>query len=290
MDDTNVHNGHIRGKSKSNDRTRTDNSKRPVANFSKTNGFQMISTSNILILSTLFGLVLTKDLGEITENKLVKTPLKRETTDIGDNDGLNTISYESTLISAFDCLDSALPSTRISLNPPKPCNIEDGSAYEKPQRRRAQVIEHVGLLPVEYTTCVVQFRVNVGWCGGEFAIESYMHNDLETLRSIIIPTKLDCHQAELDGTLKISTPEYGSIEALDIKLKLRGGKGSAMFQPIGFSRPDSWCRGTAFYPPRNDDEAIEYLDFSSHYEKKKLWPTSKIRRAIVTYRLEATVQ
>ena len=38
-DDTNVHNGHIRGKSKSNDRTRTDNSKRPVANFSKTNGF-----------------------------------------------------------------------------------------------------------------------------------------------------------------------------------------------------------------------------------------------------------
>ena len=59
-DDTNVHNGHIRGKSKSNDRTGTDNSKRPVANFSKTNGFQMISTSNILILSTLFGVVLTK--------------------------------------------------------------------------------------------------------------------------------------------------------------------------------------------------------------------------------------
>ena len=75
-DETNVHNGHIRGKRKSNDRTKTDNLKRPVANFSRTNGFYMISTSNILILSTLFGLVLTKDLGEITENKLVKTPLK----------------------------------------------------------------------------------------------------------------------------------------------------------------------------------------------------------------------
>ena len=120
---------------------------------------------------------------------------------------MDTISYENTLISAFDCLDSALPSTRISLNPPKPCDIEEGSAYEKPQRRKAQVIEHVGLLPVEYTTWVVQFHVNVGWCGGEFAIESYMHNDLETLRSIIIPNKQDCHQAELDGTLKISTPE-----------------------------------------------------------------------------------
>ena len=45
-----------------------------------------------------------------------------------------------------------------------------------------------------------------------------------------------------------------------------------------------------YYPPKNEDEAIEYLDFSSHYERKKLWPTSKILRAVVTYHLEATVQ
>ena len=63
-----------------------------------------------------------------------------------------------------------------------------------------------------------------------------------------------------------------------------------MFQPIGFSRPDSWCEGTPFYPPKNTDDAIEYLDFASHYERKKLWPTSKICRAVVTYRLDATVQ
>ena len=63
-----------------------------------------------------------------------------------------------------------------------------------------------------------------------------------------------------------------------------------MFQPLGFSRPDSWCRGEVFYPPRNEDQAIQYLDFSSHYEKKALWPTSKIRRGVVTYRLDATVQ
>ena len=63
-----------------------------------------------------------------------------------------------------------------------------------------------------------------------------------------------------------------------------------MFQPIGFSRPDSWCKGTPFYLPKNVDEAIEYLDFSSHYERKKLWPTSKIRRAVVTYHLDASVQ
>ena len=108
--------------------------------------------------------------------------------------GMNEKSIEDTLISAFDCLDSSLPSTRISLNPPKQCNIEDGLAYEKPERRRAHVLEHVRLVPVEITTCVVQFRVNVGWCGGEFAIDSYMHA-LETLKSTIISAELDCHEA-----------------------------------------------------------------------------------------------
>ena len=63
-----------------------------------------------------------------------------------------------------------------------------------------------------------------------------------------------------------------------------------MFQPIGFSRPDSWCRGSAFYPPRNHDQSIQYLDYSSHFERKKMWATEKIRRAVVTYNIEATVQ
>ena len=63
-----------------------------------------------------------------------------------------------------------------------------------------------------------------------------------------------------------------------------------MFQPSGFSRPDSWCRGYPFYPPKNTDDAIEYLDYRSHYEKKEQWPTSNIRCAVVTYRLSAKVQ
>lgn len=262
----------------------------PITSFSKKNEFKILSVANIIIFSTLFGVLLTKEIGGLRENGLLKETSRWKSSDTRDKDGMNEKTIENTLISAFDCLDSSLPSARISLNPTKQCNIEDGSAYEKPERRRAQVLEHVRLVPVEITTCVVQFRVNVGWYGGEYAIESYMHADLETLRSTIIPTELDCHQAELDGTIKISTPEYGSIEALDLKLQLRGGKGTAMFQPIGFSRPDSWCKGTPFYPPKNTDEAIEYLDFSSNYERMKLWPTSKIRRAVVTYRLDATVQ
>ena len=145
--------------------------------FSQYIKFQVISATNIIILSTLFGTVLAKNLEGLRENELIKETSKWKPPNPEDKD------YENTLISAFDCLDSSLPSTKISLNPPKQCNIEDGSAYEKAERRRAQVLEHVKLIPVEITTCVVQFRVNVGWCGGEFAIESYMHADLETLRS-----------------------------------------------------------------------------------------------------------
>ena len=117
-----------------------------------------------------------------------------------------------------------------------------------------------------------------------------MHADIETLRTNILPSEIQCHEADPDDTITITTPEYGSIEALDLKLQLKGGVGEAMFQPSGYSRPDSYCRGTPFYPPRNKGDSIEYIDFKSHYEKKEQWPTSKIRRAVVTYRLSAKVQ
>ena len=90
------------------------------------------------------------------------------------------------------------------------------------RRKKTQILEHVELIPNNITTCVVQFYVNVGWCGGEFAFENFMHQDLQTLRSQIIVPELDCMQAELDGTIKLSTPEYGSIEGLDLKLELKG--------------------------------------------------------------------
>ena len=37
------------------------------------------------------------------------------------------------------------------------------------------------------------------------------------------------------------------------------------------------------------DDAIEYIDYRSHFEKKQLWPTEEIRRAVVTYRFTAQV-
>ena len=94
----------------------------------------------------------------------------------------------------------------------------------------------------------------------------------------------------MDGLLKVSTPEYGSIQELDIMLDLKGGKSQSMFQPVGVSRPDSWCKGAVFYPPVNDDKSIVYLDYQSHFERKKMWRTDRIRRAVVTYEIEADVE
>ena len=63
-----------------------------------------------------------------------------------------------------------------------------------------------------------------------------------------------------------------------------------MFQPKGFSRPDSWCKGYPFLPPKNVDDVIQYVDYKNYFEKKQLWPTEQIRRADVTYRFTAQVQ
>ena len=89
------------------------------------------------------------------------------------------------VIRAFDCTEESMASAEISLNPPSECKLEDGSAYKRPIRKKAQILEKVMRIPVEITSCMIQWRVNVGWCGGEFAIESYMHADIETLRSTL---------------------------------------------------------------------------------------------------------
>ena len=43
-------------------------------------------------------------------------------------------------------------------------------------------------------------------------------------------------------------------------------------------------------PPENEDNSIEYIDYRKYFEKKQLWPTERIRRAVVTYRFTAEVQ
>merc|ERR1711923_561568 len=130
------------------------------------------------------------------------------------------VKIEEELIKAYNCEEGGTANAKISLNPPPKCNRADGSAYEAPSMKRAQILEKVKRIPVNITACMIQFRVNVGWCGGKFAISSYMHNDVETLRDTIIPTITQCNMAELDGFIPITTPTYGSIQPLELKLKL----------------------------------------------------------------------
>ena len=161
----------------------------------------------------------------MVQNKIQKGNLPSQYTGEKNNEDMSREEIDDEIIGAYDCMEDSMSNAEISLNPPPECRVEDGSAYEKPIQKKAQILEHVRKIPGEVTTCVVQWRVNVGWCGGEFAIESYMHADLETLRSSILPTEVQCNEAEPDGTLTITTPEYGNIESLDLKLQLEGGVG-----------------------------------------------------------------
>ena len=202
----------------------------------------------------------------------------------------NKKKIEDEVIKGYNCQNGGKASARISLTPPPKCNRADGSAYESPKMKRAQILEKVKKIPINVTICMVKFRVNVGYCGGEYAISSYTHNDIETLRDNIIPSAVQCNLAEPNGYLPITTPQYGSLQPLEIELKLKGGVGIGMFQPKGFSRPDSWCKGFPFLPPANKDDSIRYKNFKNFFEDKKMWSTEMIRRAIVTYRFSATVQ
>ena len=75
-DELNIETKYVREISKGNAKTIENILKPPIASFSKTHGFQMMSVTNIIILSTLFGVVLTKDLGGLRENGLLKDTSK----------------------------------------------------------------------------------------------------------------------------------------------------------------------------------------------------------------------
>ena len=137
----------------------------------------------------------------MVQNVIQKENLPSQYTGEKSNEDMSRGEIDGEIIEAYDCMEDSMSNAEISLNPPPECRIEDGSAYQKPIRKRAQILERVRKVSVEVTTCVVQWRVNVGWCGGEFTIESYMHADLETLRSSILPTELQCYEADPDGTI-----------------------------------------------------------------------------------------
>ena len=135
--------------------------------------------------------------------------------------------------------DEDVATAEFSLNPPPECNRADGSAYYPPIEKKAQILQKVRRIPIDTTICKIEWRVSIGWCGGEYVALNYMHANVETLRTNILPNNIQCHQATPNGTLELTVPEYGSINEINLRINLEGGVGEAFFQPIGFSRPNS---------------------------------------------------
>ena len=125
----------------------------------------------------------------------------------------------------------------------------------------------------------------MGWCGGEYTALNYMHSDIETKRTKVQPTNVQCHHASPNETLEIEIPENGSINSIRLMMHLTGGVGEASFQPAGYSRPNSDCEGTPFTPPISDQSTISYIDYRRHFQNKEKWSTEVIRRAVVTNQL-----
>ena len=123
--------------------------------------------------------MLGEETGELCETKRIKKgslkPLHQ-----------NALSKEETTnkqidgeaFRAYKCEEENMSTAEFSLNPPPECRTEDGSAYCKPIEKKAQILQRIRRIPIEITTCVVEWRVNVGWCGGEYVALNYMHVDI----------------------------------------------------------------------------------------------------------------
>ena len=55
----------------------------------------------------------------------------------------NNVKIEEEVIQAYNCKEGGTASAKISLNPPPKCSRADGSAYEAPNMKRAQILEKV---------------------------------------------------------------------------------------------------------------------------------------------------
>ena len=95
-------------------------------------------------------------------------------------------AYSPTLM-AYKCEETAngLTTAKFSLNTPPECNVTDGSIYDQPVPKRAQLLQKLTRIPVMVTNCLVEVRILVGWCGGEFVAHNYMHASVETHRMLI---------------------------------------------------------------------------------------------------------
>ena len=169
----------------------------------------------------------------------------------------NAIS--SNTFQAYDCNDhsSDISTARFSLNAPPACRSSDGSAYHPPEKTKAQILQQMERIPIQVTSCQVEWRVLVGWCGTSGAW-NFMHSFLQTHQALIKTTKAQCYHSGPNRTLEVEIPPYGNINRIRVLIHLVGGVGQVSYQPVGYSRPNSDCRGAKFKPPPNKKVKLHF--------------------------------
>ena len=155
----------------------------------------------------LFGQVaFSRVSGEIIEtNRIKKGDLNPLQQNASSEERITKRHINDEAFRAYYCEDDEKVATaEYSLNPPKECNRADGSAYFPPTPSKGQILQEVRRLPVETSICKVEWRVTIGWCGGEYVAMNYMHANIQTMRTFILPTDIQCHNALPDQTLEIT--------------------------------------------------------------------------------------
>ena len=250
----------------------------------------MFYISCFLILSGNMTLCAENKTTHAETNKIHRGNVKTEHHNRTEEQRLDKRHIDEDSFKAYMCNEgSDLSTAEFSLNDPPNCNREDGSAYYTPVAKKTQILQRLRRIPVEVTVWQVDLRILVGWCGGEYVALNYMHRNIETKRTTVQPTNVQCHHSSPNDPLEIELPEYGTINGIQLMMHLTGGVGEASFQPGGFSRPNSDFEGSPFTPPANDQSRITYIDYRRHLEKKAQWSTHEIQRAVVTYQLSVKV-
>ena len=116
-----------------------------------------------ILFSVIIGQVaIAKEIGGmVVQNKIQKGNLPSQYLIEQSNEEMIREQIDEEIIRAYDCMEESMSNAEISLNPPPECRIEDGSAYHRPIRKKAQILERVRRVPIEITTCVIQWRINI---------------------------------------------------------------------------------------------------------------------------------
>ena len=117
----------------------------------------------------LFGQVaFSRVSGEIIEtNRIKKGDLNPLQQNASSEERITKRHINDEAFRAYYCEDDEKVATaEYSLNPPKECNRADGSAYFPPTPSKGQILQKVRRIPVETSICKVEWRVTIGWCGG----------------------------------------------------------------------------------------------------------------------------